>query len=254
MTRRFRRAPRPRPFGAPRRTLGLFVASDRSRRDSSIGFTERFSRSSNVRRIGLMRRVESRNARATPGPAGAGQAGRSPTSRNLAHKFHETGTPRGRTDLRKDIYKRNGRLVPRPPRNCQGLLDGRRGENRKGAGDIPAPFLWNRAAGKLLLGASAGAGAAGAAGAMLSAGAAGAAGAAAGGGGGGGGSSFFAQAERPIVAASIRTNIIDRYLRMDPHSFPSEFIRIRDNATWGYSAQYSIGESGCNIFFLVSGP
>jgi len=60
---------------------------------------------------------------------------------------------------------------------------------------------------------------------MLSAGMAGAAAGA--GGGGGGGSSFFAQAERPIVAASIRTNIIDRYLRMDPHSFPSEFIRIR---------------------------
>jgi hypothetical protein len=63
---------------------------------------------------------------------------------------------------------------------------------------------------------------------MLSAGAAGAAGAAAGGGGGGGGgSSFFAQAERPIVAASNSANIIDRYLRIGPHSFPSEFIRIR---------------------------
>jgi hypothetical protein len=58
---------------------------------------------------------------------------------------------------------------------------------------------------------------------MLSAGIAGAA---AGGGGGGGGSSFFAQAERAIVATSISTNIIDRYLRMGTHSFPSEFIRI----------------------------
>jgi len=93
---------------------------------------------------------------------------------------------------------------------------------RKGAGENPAPFLEPCCPGNYFF--SGAIGAAGAAGAMLSAGAAGAA---AGGGGGGGGSSFFAQAERPIVAASISTNIIARYLRIGPHSFPSEFIRIR---------------------------
>jgi hypothetical protein len=47
------------------------------------------------------------------------------------------------------------------------------------------------------------------------------------GGGGGGGSSFFAQAERPSDAASISTNINDRYFRIGSYSFLSEFIRIR---------------------------
>jgi hypothetical protein len=88
---------------------------------------------------------------------------------------------------------------------------------------------------------------------MLSAGAMGGAGAAAGGGGGGGGSSFFAQAESPIVAASNRANIIDRYLRMGHHSFPSDLSVFADSATFMYEAQYSIANSGCNTFFWVIG-
>jgi len=93
---------------------------------------------------------------------------------------------------------------------------------KKGAGETPAPFREPCCPGNYFF--SGAIGAAGAAGAMLSAGMAGAA---AGGGGGGGGSAFFAQAESPIVAASNSANIIDRYLRMGHHSFPSGFIRIR---------------------------
>src|SRR5512143_98310 len=69
MTRRFLASASAAPLrSASSYPLAFSSASDRSRRDSSIGFTERVSRSSNVRRIGLMRRVESRSARTTTRP------------------------------------------------------------------------------------------------------------------------------------------------------------------------------------------
>src|SRR5659263_460080 len=146
MTRRFRAsasaAPLRRASSYPR---AFSSASDRSWRDSSIGFTERFSLSSNVRRIGLMRRVERRNARTTTRPSWSRASWEiSSVSKILLTSSMKPALPRGRTGLRKDIYKRNGRLVPRPPRNCQGLLDGQRApkrQSKKGAGETPAPFL-----------------------------------------------------------------------------------------------------------------
>src|SRR5512140_1403622 len=144
MTRRFRASASAAPLrSASSYPRAFSSASARSWRDSSIGFTERLSSSSNAGRIGLMRRVERRSARTTTRPNWSRASWEtSNVSKILLTSSMKPALPRGRTGLRKDNYKRNGRLVPRPPRNCQGLLGGRQGTNmRRAPGKTPTPFL-----------------------------------------------------------------------------------------------------------------